>query len=137
MGRDSHVKGLCEETDFSRVRAIFASFSDGCGTRHSCSRSCKRRFRNNQYILRTEEIHTSMSKSGSRRTAEPNKVMYCIKLANCHMSRSCWRNVGLATCCPSSTTSSSLARFLAGIVVAVCVVGGKMWPSMLVDSEQH
>jgi len=71
-----------------------------------------------------QEIHTSMSKSGSRRTAEPNKVMYCIKLANCHMSRSCRRNVGFATCSPSSTTSSSRARFLAGIVVAVCVVGG-------------
>lgn len=61
--------------------------------------------------------HTSMSKSLSILTASPNKLIYCARLANCHMLRSVCSVLGAST--GSSASISSRARFRAGIVRSV------------------
>lgn len=58
---------------------------------------------------------TSMSKSLSIFTASPNREMYCVRFANCHMFRSFFSVLGVSIC--SSTSISLAARLRAGIVV--------------------
>jgi hypothetical protein len=58
-----------------------------------------------------------MSKSLSILTASPNRLMYCARLANCHMLRSLCNVLGSATA--ASVSISPWARFRAGMVRSV------------------
>lgn len=129
----TYVSPRCDETYFSRARPICASFCDGYGCRHSCSKSWSRNtISNHTKNLRDHlgarggdskvpmGVCTSISKSSSILTIFPKRKIYCIRLANSHIFLKFFNVSACSGTCSGSVGRSSEAsaaeRLQRGIV---------------------